>query len=82
MVFTLITILKNKKEFYSDHKYHTMTCSNSAKMTVALKCYNLSTHRYKYYNMGEHITVAMSPLTVILFYYVLIIYVISSNIYN
>jgi len=32
----LITIMKNKTEFYSDHKYYTMTCSNSAKMTAAL----------------------------------------------
>jgi len=32
----LITIMKNNEEFYSDNKYHTMNCSNSAKMIIAL----------------------------------------------
>ena len=63
--------MKKKKEFYSDNKYHTMTCSNSAKMIIPLNNYNLSTNRYKYYNMGEHITVTMFVYSICINYYII-----------
>ena len=48
-----------------------MTCSNSAKMIIALNIYNLITNRYKYYNMGEHITVTMFVYSICINYYII-----------
>jgi len=48
-----------------------MTCSNSAKMIIALNIYNLSTNIYKYYNMGEHITVTMFVYSICINFYII-----------